>query len=112
MAQTAGANGRIFFADPNFTADNAIFAPNAFIFGVEFQPNPDIDFELEVENILTPEDNPIIAQARIAACNRELPSDAVCPIASCGHPTPQGAAHYANRVITQLHLAMPELYNK
>jgi len=112
MRENVDANGRIFFADPNFTANNAIFAPQALIFGVSLNPNPDFDLEIELENVLMPEDNAVIAKQRIVNCDQQVPDDQVCPVASCGHPTPKGATHYANSAITQLRVAMPELYDQ
>jgi hypothetical protein len=98
MVTVPGANGRIFFADPGFSDDNAVFAPNALIFGIDAD--------------LSPQDNDIVANGRVGVCaaNPGRADPLTCPIASVGHPTPAGAERYATAVIAQLRQAMPELF--
>jgi lysophospholipase L1-like esterase len=97
MIEENSANGRIFFADPDYRDEHAVFAPNALLFNI----NPD----------LTPRDNDFIIHQRALVCdanpNRTGPH---CPIASTGHPTPAGAARYGAAIIAQLRIAMPELF--
>jgi hypothetical protein len=97
MVVDNNANGRIFFADPDYRDEHAVFAPNALLFNI----NPD----------LTPRDNDFIIHQRALVCDanpgRTGPH---CPIASTGHPTPAGAARYGAAIIAQLRLAMPELF--
>ena len=88
MTEAPGAAGRISFADPQFTDDEAIFAPNAKLFGI----NSD----------LSPQDNDLVAEGRRQACEAFRPDDWKCPIASIGHPNPAGAHKIASAVIAQL----------
>jgi hypothetical protein len=73
-----GGPARIFFADPGFGPDNAVFAKDACLFGVRG------DF--------SPEDG--MASERSKVCGAE----AFCKHASLGHPNAKGAAKYAQAI--------------
>ncbi len=102
------SGNRIFFADPLFGPENAVFAENALLFG---RGPLDPTFEERGE-----------------ACNRELPASAseteeiACKFASMAHPTPEGAKKYAGNIMRILdsgvlsnimtHLDQPKPINK
>ncbi|TAN64162.1 hypothetical protein EPN18_00590 [bacterium] len=85
-----GAAPRIFFALPPFGPQNAVFAPNPWIYGIHAN--------------LTPEDSPAVSGPRATACfaagNRT--NFEVCTRASVGHPNADGALAYANAIIPLL----------
>lgn len=82
-ATTAAApTRRIALAVPQFGPDNAIFAPDSFLYGVT--------------SALTAEDP--VAPMRMAACG----SDPITDIASIGHPNAKGAQAYADAITAVL----------
>lgn len=93
--------GRVFFADPKFKDENAVGAPESFLFGV----NAD----------LSPQDPPEIAEGRREACERH--ADRLTPLrqfaaprASVGHPNPEGAQQYARVILANIRYALPVLF--
>ncbi len=93
--------GRVFFVDPHFKEENAVGAPESFLFGV----NPD----------LSPQDPTDIAEGRREACERH--ADRLSPIrqfaaprATVGHPNPVGAQQYADVILANLRYAVPVLF--
>lgn len=104
----AGANAlladgdRVMFVDPGFGPQNAIFAPESWLFGVTLQPRdpPGLFIQLEV----LPED-PKLAE-RIDICNSLAPATAFrCYYTSVGHPNPRGAEAYAAAIVSALEAA-------
>jgi hypothetical protein len=92
---------RLFFADPDFQADNAIFAPNTLLYGING------DF--------SPHDPEPIASKRAQACEENAPrlppaQQVGCSRASLGHPTPNGARKYADAFMAQIRFALPKLF--
>ncbi len=89
---------RIFFIDPNFREDHAIFAPNSLLFGISLD--------------LSPEDNPAIAGPRAHACEANanlVSSSMVCNVVSVGHPSVAGARRYSAAINRQLPSVLPWL---
>lgn len=98
---TPDVQGRVFFADPKFKDENAVGAPESFLFGV----NAD----------LSPQDPTEIAEGRREACERH--ADRLTPIrqfaaprATVGHPNPAGAQQYADVILANLRYAVPVLF--
>lgn len=94
---------RVFFADPQFKEENAIGAPETFLYGI----NPD----------LSPQDPADIVASREKVCEIEaghgkLPNHVAMRCASVGHPNPAGARQYADVVLKCLHHAIPQLFNE
>lgn len=93
---TSLGGGRIFFAEPVFASKNAIFAPNPWVWG--------INWDLSPEDI---EQDGGVARARGIACEDTEYDDPtrtdeiICKRASLGHPNKKGANEYA-RVINAL----------
>jgi lysophospholipase L1-like esterase len=92
---------RLYFANPGFAEENAMFAPKPLLFAI----NAD----------LSPQDAPAIANGRAAACAEHLSQlDPLqgfgCPRASVGHPNAAGAAQYARAILDQLRFALPNLF--
>jgi hypothetical protein len=80
---------RVFVACPNIGQENAAFAPDSWLFGI----NDD----------LSPQDP--AAQNRIEACHCAGASRTVvlfCEKASAGHPNPKGAKAYAESILSLL----------
>jgi hypothetical protein len=78
-----GGTARIFFANPGFTDANAVFAPQAFAFGVI--------------GVDTPQD--AMASTRAAACEKDADGSVqFCDLASLGHPNHGGAQQYASQI--------------
>ena len=87
----AHGTGRVFFAAPAFTDENAALAPDAWLFGI----HPD----------LSPEDP--AAAARHVSCDKCLKDwlrREQCYRASAGHPNVIGAAQFADAIIAALGL--------
>ena len=82
---------RIVFVPSGFTADNAVFAPNALLWGLNEQ--------------LGPED-PVAAERQIQCDLVHPPSDILgrigCDRASAGHPNIAGAVQYARQLLAVL----------
>lgn len=79
---------RVFFADPGFKAENAAYAQNAWVFGV------DVTF-LGLE----PTDSPTSANLRAMQCQiLGWPDRVYCDVASTGHPNELGAMAYYNAI--------------
>lgn len=98
---TPEVQGRVFFADPKFKDENAVGAPESFLFGV----NAD----------LSPQDPSDIAEGRREACERH--ADRLSPLrqfaaprATVGHPNPMGAQQYAKVILANIRYAMPVLF--
>ena len=84
--QTQNGNNRIFFADPNFGEDNAVFASDPYLYGVNLD--------------LTPQDAAVRGE-RAVVCERAGKSgtDLIrCKLASVGHPNAKGARAYAKAI--------------
>lgn len=81
-AAAAAAGPRVAMAIPAFAPANAIFAPDAFVFGVGLSAAG-----------LVPLDP--AAGGRVAAC---LPSNPITTVASIGHPNAKGARAYADAI--------------
>lgn len=97
------AQERLYFVDPKFKPENAVGAPESFLFGV----NAD----------LSPQDPPEIAEGRRLACERYAERlspirQFAAPRASVAHPNPPGAAQYADMVLANLRHAMPVLFGE
>jgi hypothetical protein len=92
---------RVFLADPKFKDENAVGAPESFLFGI----NAD----------LSPQDPTEIAEGRREACERHadrlsLIRQFAGPRASVGHPNPVGAQQYADVILANIRYAMPTLF--
>jgi lysophospholipase L1-like esterase len=92
-------SARLFFADPAFGDDNAMFAPETYLFGVNHD--------------LTPQDP--LAQERADLCAQYLDrldpmQEVACPNASVGHPNTAGARCYADAILRQIRYALPKLF--
>jgi lysophospholipase L1-like esterase len=88
-AANAHAPGRVAFAAPPFTEDNAALAPDAWLFGI----NDD----------LSPEDP--MAASRHASCDTctdDLFRREQCYRASCGHPNVTGAQQFATAILAAI----------
>lgn len=96
MTESPQAAGRIFFADPDFLPQHAMFASQSLIFEI----NPD----------LSPQDNDVVKNGRIIACDLNAPrGGAFCRTASTGHPNAAGHQRYANAVISRFRAAFPDM---
>ena len=82
---------RIFFANPGFKAENAAYAQNAWVFGV------DVSFLELVE----PTDSPTSAKRRAMQCQvlGSTSDRKYCDVASTGHPNESGAMAYYNAIV-------------
>lgn len=92
-------SARLFFADPAFANDNAMFAPQSYLFGVNHD--------------LTPEDPLAAERADLCAdyLDRLDPMQEVaCQNASVGHPNADGSRCYADAILRQIRYAMPRLF--
>jgi lysophospholipase L1-like esterase len=81
------------FAQPPFGDENALFAPNSWLWG--------LGLSLEPEDV--PPDG--VADSRAAACEAagdQTQSVDLCKRASVGHPNVEGASRYANAIIAVL----------
>lgn len=90
-ANAALAAPRVVFVDPGFTEENAVFAGDPWLWGL----NRD----------LTPQDE--VIDSRHASCNAALPWHDVlareqCYRASAGHPNVTGAQKYADAILAAL----------
>jgi hypothetical protein len=91
-----GGNPKIFFAKPEFTNENAIFASDSWLWGIEGDLGPADDEEIGG-----------VEQIRNEACELVNSQDSertdmtICVRASIGHPNVAGAREYA-RVINNL----------
>lgn len=95
-ANAALAQPRIVLADPGFTANNAVFAGEPWLFGLANDP------------LLSPQDE--VVEARRIACDLAFPPDQWparlgCYRASAGHPNVAGARRYADAILAELDLA-------
>ena len=87
----AGGAPRAFFVNPPFTVNNAVFAPDAWLYGLN------LDF--------SPQDP--IAADRHASCDlyvdaADLPGREGCYRASAGHPNAAGSLAYAKAILARL----------
>ncbi len=87
-----GTGPRCFFAQVPFTENNAVFAPQAWLFGI----GPALDF--------APLDE--VADTRAPECELVFQNDFIareqCFRASAGHPNPTGAQHFAQAILGQI----------
>ena len=84
-------HGTVYLAIPQFTENNAVFASDPWIFGIDKD--------------LTPQDDPTVADARrraVEAANLDSMDEFMGIRASAGHPNPKGAQKYAEEVIKLL----------
>lgn len=92
----------IAFADPGFGADNAVFAPDAWLWGMTAKS--DLLETLGINLELAPMD--AMMAKRLARClsDDDLPIGQliICLYASVGHPTPAGAEAFAASITAQL----------
>jgi lysophospholipase L1-like esterase len=91
---------RLYYADPSYTSENAMFAPKPLLFGINLD--------------LSPQDPAEIVQGRSDACDENAaklePLERFgCPKASVGHPNADGAARYAEAILAQMRFALPAL---
>ncbi len=86
----AGSAPRVFFADPKFGPENAVLAPQAFLYAIHAD--------------LSPEDPADVAGPRGSACAAAAAQTDVniCKRASVGHPNAKGAQAYANAILPLL----------
>jgi hypothetical protein len=87
----AGGAARVQYAAVPFTIDNAVFAGQPWLFGLDGEFNPQDE----------------VVGERHAACNLNIDAGDLfgresCYRASAGHPNPTGALAYANTIIAQL----------
>lgn len=92
-------SARLYFADPAFGDDNAMFAPHSYLFGVNHD--------------LTPQDP--LAEERTDLCAQyadrlDSMEEVACPNASVGHPNAAGARCYADAILRQIRYALPKLF--
>jgi lysophospholipase L1-like esterase len=88
-AANAQARGRVGFAAPPFTEDNAALAPRAWLFGIKGD--------------LTPEDPAAAARhASCDKCTKDFLRREQCYRASCGHPNVAGAEQFASAILAAL----------
>lgn len=95
------ADSRIAFADPGFGENNAIFAPDAWLWGMTADDG--LLESLGIELDLAPMDDS--KDRRIDRCigsNLDLGKLIVCLYASVGHPTPAGSRAYATAIEQKL----------
>lgn len=87
--ESFAGTGRVFFAQPPFTAENAALASQAWLFGLD--------------ETLGPED-PVAAARRTAcdACEKDRIQREQCYRASAGHPNQEGARQFAKAILKQL----------
>jgi lysophospholipase L1-like esterase len=80
---------RIFFASPVFSRQNAVFATNPWLWGINGDSSP--------------QDN-LVAGSRRTACNlnRSRTDLEICKRASIGHPNAKGAQEYAKAILAAL----------
>ena len=90
----------IVFADPGFGPRNAVFAPDAFLWGLVSRP--ELEDALDVPMPVFPED-PLL-EYRIEACARPeaAPQLLPCIYASVGHNNPKGARQYTDVIVQAL----------
>ncbi len=84
-------HGPVYLAIPQFTENNAVFASDPWIYGINID--------------LTPQDDPTVAAARkkaVEAANLDSIDEFKGIRASAGHPNPKGAQKYAEEVIKLL----------
>jgi lysophospholipase L1-like esterase len=92
-----GGTPRVFFAQPNFTSKNAVFASESLLWGIEPDLGPADDEALGG-----------VEQARHEACNLVVDDDSnrtsltQCVRASIGHPNVNGAKEYARVICDQI----------
>lgn len=88
-AANAQANGRVGFAAPPFTEDNAALASKAWLFGIRGD--------------LSPED-PVAAARRVSCdkCTDDYLRRQQCYRASCGHPNVIGARQFASAILAAI----------
>ncbi len=99
--ETDGAP-RFAFADPGFGPQNAVFAPDALLWGMTRDSDLTNTLPIDIEFELFPEDP--VQSARSEVCfDYESPAAIVaCLYASVGHPNPAGAEVYADAVLAEL----------
>lgn len=89
----AGLNASIVFAKPEFQSKNAIFADDAWLWGIELDLGPADDYQLGG-----------VEEQRAQACSLVESNDpsrtneTKCVRASLGHPNKAGAAEYARAI--------------
>jgi lysophospholipase L1-like esterase len=93
-------DGPIVFADAGFTADNATFAADAWLWGLTDDAN--VLETLGITLDIVPED-PML-DFRIQACQAAViaPGLLNCVYGSAGHPNPLGAEAYAKSILAKL----------
>lgn len=89
-------DGLIAFADPGFTADNAVFAAQSWLWNLTF--NDELLNLIGVDLRLFPED-PLV-EFRIQQCTQPgtIPDLISCIYGSLAHPNPAGARAYADAI--------------
>jgi len=107
--QTASGTDMVALADPGYGPQNAVFAPESWLWGLA--SNGPLAEALGIELLLLPEDP--LFELRINACHQPnvIPDLVSCLYASVGHPNPTGARAYAEAIIEQLRKlgVLPEL---
>lgn len=100
IAETPGA-GPIGFADPQYGVANAVFAPDAWLWGMTNDTS--LLETLQINLDLAPMDD--ILAKRVERCLEDqygVTPLIVCLYASVGHPTPAGAQAFATAIVGQL----------
>ena len=90
----------IRFADPQFKPENAVFAPESWLWGMTSET--DLVGFLDLGFDVFPEDPVHEIRLKVCATRYGLDSLLICAYASVGHPNTDGANAYANAVVTQL----------
>lgn len=101
VVSSESADSRIGFADPEYSEANAVFAPEAWLWGMT--ADAELLESLGIELDLAPMDDS--KQRRIDRClgsNFDLGKLIVCLYASVGHPTPDGAQAFADAITEEL----------
>jgi lysophospholipase L1-like esterase len=90
----------IVFVNPGFGADNATFAPQAWLWGLT--QNIPLANQLRISLLMFPED-PLLDE-RVGRCGRGgvAPSLLACIYGALGHPNRAGAQAYANGIVAAL----------
>lgn len=95
LEQPRPAPARIAFACPRFTADNAMYAPNSFVFQLDGNLNPTDPIRDERANACSEAIEALLIEPL-------SPEYLKCRIVSTGHPNPNGDIAYADAIMSTL----------
>jgi lysophospholipase L1-like esterase len=101
-------NGRFRLCHAGMQAENAMFGPDPWLFGLNFGPRNFDTTHLSSDwlPLISPEDP--LAMKRLVMCDRhefgtfDLMARKKCQCASAGHPNPKGAKAYAEAILRQV----------